>query len=251
MTHCRWDLLAWLVSGFLLLGPITRWFGSRIQGLVFLLTHNRIAAVYVHFVLLLPGTLVHELSHLLAARVLGVKTGKLSLRPKMQGRGAVQFGAVQLGRTDALRESLIGLAPLLVGSGLILALTSSRLKVDPLQILSLRRLPTYLAKVRQSQDAGLWIYLLMAISNAMLPSASDRRAWRPIGIYLGAIFVALCLARLLPRVPPKAVVWSWHLVTGLAFAFTLTIGLDLVIGGLLWALEAIFGRLLARALRAA
>jgi hypothetical protein len=35
----------------------------------------------------------------------------------------------------------------------------------------------------------LWFYLTFAVSSTMLPSESDRRAWLPLGLWIGALLV--------------------------------------------------------------
>ena len=46
----------------------------------------------------------------------------------------------------------------------------------------------------QNPDSLLWSYLLFAIANAMMPSASDRAPLKSLGIYIvliGAVFVLI------------------------------------------------------------
>ena len=246
VNQSPWAAIIWLVVSTVLLVPITRWFGHHIQGLALLLTRNPTAALYLHFFLLLPGTLIHELSHLATAKLLGVKTGKLSLQPKAKRGGVSQFGAVRLERSDIVRESLIGLAPLLTGSTLILLLAHWRFDLDPHLALAVEELPAQIGQILRSQDAWLWIYLIMAISNAMLPSEPDRRAWRPLATCLAAIMAGLYLTGTLAQMPSQVVAWVLRLASYLAFAFTLTILLDLVIGALLWGLEIVIGLALNR-----
>ena len=38
-------------------------------------------------------------------------------------------------------------------------------------------------------DFWLWFYLVFVISSTMLPSASDRKAWIPLGVFLTALIV--------------------------------------------------------------
>lgn len=71
--------------------------------------------------LLLPGTIVHELSHFFAATILRIPTGTLTVFPyveKGDNRFEVKSGALEIGKTDPFRRSLVGLAPIV--SGLII-----------------------------------------------------------------------------------------------------------------------------------
>lgn len=241
-----WVPVVWLAAALALLVLVTRWFGNHLRGLVLLLTGNPIASLYVYFALLLPGTLVHELSHLLLAKLLGVKTGKLSLGPKPRSGNVVQFGALEYQRPDAVRESLIGLAPLLIGSGLVLFLANWRLGLDAGMVMRLQDLPMRLDQMTRAPDAWVWIYLIMAISNTMLPSEADRRAWLPFGIYLLVLGAVLYLTGVLAQASPQIITLLMRFTSALAFAFTLTVILDLLIGGLLWGLEMLLGLLLNR-----
>jgi hypothetical protein len=245
----RWSPLIGLASGLLLLGPVTTWFGRRIQGLVFLLTGNAIAAAYVYYLVLLPGTLVHELGHLLAARLLGVRTGRLSLRPTIRTDGTIQLGAVQVGRSDALRESIVGFAPLLVGTLAMLALAHWRFSLGPRQTADLAQLPTRLLGALAIPDAWIWIYLIISLGNSMLPSTSDRRVWLPFALCL--VLLAGGLYALGALLGPADGIESWLLETVgyLSFAFLGTIVLDLLVGGVLWATEMALSLALGRRVR--
>lgn len=85
---------------------------------VFLLTKNKSVAIGVLIVLLLPGTIIHELSHFLVATILRVPTGELTVIPSVE-KGEVKAGKLFLGNTDPFRLSLIGLAPIIIGIILI------------------------------------------------------------------------------------------------------------------------------------
>lgn len=61
-----------------------------------------------------PGTTLHELSHFLVAKILGVPTGNISLIPRFHEDG-LELGHVQIGRTDFVRRFLVGIAPLVSG----------------------------------------------------------------------------------------------------------------------------------------
>lgn len=235
--------LIWLLVSLALLIPITRLFGGLIQGLVLLATGNATATVYIHFCLLLPGTIVHELSHWVAAKLLGVRTGGLSIAPKPQRGGRVQFGALRLQKTGPVRESLIGMAPLLVGSALIVWLARWRFGLGPAMMMTPNTIVTHLAAALDAPDAWVWVYVIMAISNAMIPSASDTRAWPRMGLYVGILLFFLWVSDVLARVPEMAVDFGLAMVQGLAFSFSLTILVDLVVGVALFLAQWLIARL--------
>lgn len=67
----------------------------------------------------LPGTIIHELSHFLLCSLLRVKTGALSVFPKIGEDGEVKAGSLMMEKTDPFRHTLIGLAPIIIGLTLI------------------------------------------------------------------------------------------------------------------------------------
>ena len=79
---------------------------------------NKSLAVRLFHLILLPGVVVHELSHLITAEVLLVRTGSLSFTPEPDEDRLV-MGSVGISQTDPLRRAFIGFAPVLIGIGLI------------------------------------------------------------------------------------------------------------------------------------
>lgn len=67
----------------------------------------------------LPGTIIHELAHYLMARLLFVPVGKMEFLPKQEG-DTVKLGSVSIASSDPLRRLLIGVAPFLAGTSLII-----------------------------------------------------------------------------------------------------------------------------------
>ncbi len=242
----RWTPLFWLVISLLLTIVVARWFSQRVAVLAMLLTGSQTATLYVHFLVFLPGTLLHELSHWLLAQVLGVRTGRLELGPKVVHGGVVQMGAVTYQRSDAVRESLVGLAPLLTGSIVVVLLTYRRFGLVVPPVLGLEGLWGLLRSIWQAPDAWIWLYLLLSISNTMLPSESDRRSWGTLGLYVLLIVGALYFAGVLAQVSPTVVAWLSQRAGELAFAFGLTVLFDLILGSVVWAVSALLGVLLGR-----
>src|SRR5581483_4139219 len=118
---------------------LQHWLQQHIQGFTFAVTGNPGCAVRALFLLLLPGVLLHELSHWVVANLLGVRTGRISIGlGKMRGKH-FSLGSVTVERSDPLRESLIGLAPFISGLLAIWALMGFGFDLwtttDPLLIL--------------------------------------------------------------------------------------------------------------------
>lgn len=87
---------------------------------LFRLTNSRKASFYVLSILFLPGTFVHEFSHLLAAILTFVPAGKFSLWPEVDERGGVRLGSVAIAHTDPFRRAFIGVAPIVFGTLILL-----------------------------------------------------------------------------------------------------------------------------------
>ncbi len=181
----------------ILLGPLLflqRRLHFETQAVLLLLTRSREIAIVLFSLLFLPGVALHEGSHFVMARLLGVRTGRLSLFPETKSDGRVRLGYVETARTDVLRDAMIGLAPLLAGGAFVAYAGLDRLDLpslwaalqggDGVRILdALFSLPT-------RPDFWLWFYLVFAVSSTMLPSASDRRAWLPVVAAIGLILIA-------------------------------------------------------------
>ncbi len=72
-------------------------------------------------IIFFPGTFVHEVSHYLMSHLLFVPTYRIEFFPKLEDRG-IKLGSVSIAKTDVFRSLLIGMAPFLMGTVLLLAL---------------------------------------------------------------------------------------------------------------------------------
>jgi hypothetical protein len=183
--------LVWLL---LMLGPLLvlqRRLHFEIQA-VFLLTVKRADLALVLFSLLFfPGVLLHETSHYLMARLLGVRTGRFSLLPTPLPGGRLRLGYVETARTDVFRDFLVGAAPLLAGGLFVAYAGLFRLELGPLWqsllALDLSAAWSVLGRLHERPDFWLWFYLTFAVSSTMTPSPSDRRAWLPMAFIFGVL----------------------------------------------------------------
>lgn len=227
----NWGPLLWLAAVLALLLLIERWIHRHLQGVMLLLTGDPEIAVVLYALPLLPGILLHELSHALAAILLGVRIGRISIRPKRAGQ-RVQLGFIPVEKTDAVRASLIGLAPLLIGCLVILFIGYGVFGIDVVETALVTTdwgaVLAWLPEIPQARDAWLWAYAIFAVSNTMLPSRADRQAWTPVLLFLlliGAIVLATGLGPALVSglVAPLGAALRW-----LAATCTLTILVDLL-----------------------
>lgn len=237
-----WISLAWLIIVFFLMLGLRRWIEAHVQGVAYLITGDPTVALWIFFVVFLPGTLVHELSHWLAAKLLGVRTGRIVIWPQAKRDGSLWLGSIQIAHADPVRSSLIGLAPLVSGS-LLVALIGARLQLDALgNALATGQWELVWEALVQSvslPDFWLWLYLLFAIANRMLPSPADREPWKPIIIFLTILSVFVISAGWTPRVTAEARNTILDVVGFLLYAFTLTVAIDVVVALFLVLVESI------------
>ena len=225
--------LGWLL---LMLGPLLfaqRWLHQEIQYIFLLLTRRQTLSLGLFSLLFFPGVLLHELSHYVMAFLLRVRTGRFSLLPSLTPDSKLRLGYVETVPTDIFREALIGAAPLITGGLVVGYLGINRLGLGPVAAAlgqaDWSGFSQALLALPEQQDFWLWFYLAFAISSTMLPSASDRRAWLPIGLVaLGLVLLALLTGEgpwMLANVAP----WLDRGLRALATVFGVSLALHLVL----------------------
>ena len=210
-------------------------------------------AMWFFWVLFLPGTFLHEISHWVTAKLLVVKTGRFSVWPQVKKRGELQMGSLQVEVADPFRHSLIGLAPLIFGSIAVLLIGLGRLELgqvgEAFSTGDLEVVLDMIARILTVPDVWLWVYLIFAISNAMLPSPSDRQAWWSVFIYLSlALLLAIGLG-LNPIVSPSIQTIGLTVITQLLYAFLITIAVDILFILIILIIETSFAWFLGRQVR--
>ena len=184
--------LIWLVASLVFFLVVQRWLHQEIQILFYLLTRRINLALTMFALLFLPGVLLHETSHFLVARLLGVRTRRFSLIPQVTVDARLRLGYVETAQVDVLRDTLIGAAPLLIGGAVVAYLGIYQLGIAPLFALASQgnwdQLWAALGALPDHPDFWLWFYLTFTISSMMMPSPSDRRAWLPV--ILVVVFLA-------------------------------------------------------------
>lgn len=150
-----------------------------------LIIKSQKAAITFLSIIFFIGVVVHELSHMFMAEVLQVRTHGIELIPELQN-GRLKMGSVQVSKTDFLRQFLIGIAPLVVGCGIIISSLWFIHNTFPV------------GSIFSSPQAVLVsifiVYLLFVIANTMFSSSKDMEGAVELLILLavfevGAFFV--------------------------------------------------------------
>lgn len=223
---------------------LQQWLHRHIQGFVVMLTGNTGWALKGLFYLLLPGILLHEISHFVAAKILLVRTTgiRLGIKPIKGKDNQISLGSVGIARTDPLRESLIGVAPFLVGVGAIWAIAGYGFDLWPEAGLSLPEMFKRVTDYATDWLTWLDLYLVFAVSVAMIPSQSDREPWGPVITVFGLGAAIFFLLGWTPRVPDDLVQFARQMVSGLTFALGIAVFVNGVVAFTLWMLEHIVER---------
>jgi len=182
------------------------WFILMLVPLIFLqrLLHREIQSVFlivsrdaritmgIFSIIFLPGVFLHELSHFVMAKILRVPTGRFSIFPQSLPDGRLQLGYVETGRADIVRDSLIGAAPLIIGTLFVAYVAIYRFEMRVMwDVLRNGQFSLFWMGARalpNVRDFYVWFYLVFAVSSTMMPSESDRHAWLELVISVGVLF---------------------------------------------------------------
>ena len=235
--------LLWLV---LSLGPLLllqRWLHREVQTIFLLLTRRSDLSITLFAVLFFPGVLLHEASHYLAAKLLRVRTGRFSIIPRPLPGGRLQMGYVETAASDWVRDTLIGAAPLITGGLFVAYAGLARLGLLELwQAYSAGGWEAALAMIPQitaQSDFWIWFYLTLVVSSTMLPSASDRRAWLPLGLVILALLGASLLAGAGPWLEQNVAPLLSTLFLSVAVVFAISAGMHLLFVLPMWILRSL------------
>ena len=175
MTN-QYASLGWFLVGVIGLALLQRQLHQEIQSVLFLLTRRIDLALAIFSILFLPGVLLHETSHYLAARLLKVPVGRFSLIPQPLPDGRLRLGYVETAQTDFIRDGLIGAAPLIAGSLFVAYAGFVHLDFLALWIqLSAGDLSPITAAISLTvaqPDFWIWFYVIFVVSSTMFPSES-------------------------------------------------------------------------------
>lgn len=225
--------LGWLL---LLLGPLLmaqRALHKELQSIFLLLTRRVEIALVMFSILFFPGVLLHELSHYFMAVLLQIRTGRFSLIPKKLGNGHLRLGYVETEKVDFLRDTLVGIAPLLAGGFFVGYAGKVKLGFislwDALETLNLTQIQNTVKLNLERPDFWLWFYLMVVISSTMLPSQSDRRAWVPLSMAVILLMGIGIFVGVGPWMMDNIGNWMNDVFRSLAIVFGMSTGVHLVV----------------------
>jgi len=242
-------VLVWFFLTLVLLTVLQRRLHYEIQACFLLITKRAELSLALFSIMFFPGVLLHELSHFMVAKILGVRTGRISLLPEIRSEGRLRMGYVETGKTDIFRDALIGLAPLVMGVLIITAILVGLLKFSVFLPLpdasSFGEAFKAVQLMSRQPDFWAWFYVIFVISSTMFPSEADRRAWFP----LAAVAVFLIALGLLMGMGPWLQVNLMPRIARFFQVITVIISVCLVAHmGLLipfWVIERLLSRLTA------
>ena len=241
-----WIPLLWTIGSLAALWIVARWISSHIQALGWLIAGNADGAVVALWAILFPGILVHELSHWLVAKLLGLKVKPPDLYPRRRGKH-IRLGSVTVASGGHVPDSVVGMAPFLLGSLGVLVLGTRVFDltgmVQGITQEGWSGAWQGLIAVLGVSDAWLWLYLTFAISNAMFPSPSDTEPVRPVLMFGGLLICLALIAGWTPQLAPDWLAAINAVLLVLAEAFTFTLVVDIGCGMLIIALEFVLSTL--------
>jgi hypothetical protein len=223
-----------LLTELIALYFLSRVLTQGLYNLFLLLFCKRPIAVSMLLVLQFPGTVLHELSHLFTAEILGVRTGKLRLEPETirhndpstRSGQTIQSGSVSISSTDPVRRAIIGLAPLFWGLTALVLISYV--------------LPSYIPVWSQLFNTEYWsnpstylflvfCYLLFAISNTMFPSPADLKGFTPLVITIAIIVGILWFVGIRFAITGGALDIATQILITLTKSLGVVLGLNLIL----------------------
>lgn len=242
------DGVFWIVVSLAPLMMLQRGLQKEVQLLFLYLTRRVDLSVILFSVLFFPGVLLHEGSHYVAARMLGVSTGRFSLLPQPAKDGKLQLGYVEISPTDWVRDALIGSAPLISGGLFVAYAGSIQLGLFSLAQVFLRggfeEFYQALALALAQPDFWLWFYLALVVSSTMLPSTSDRQAWLPLGIILSGLLGLSLVFGAGPWMAENLAEPFNRALKAISSVFAISAALHLTLLPIIWLARKLLGRVL-------
>ena len=154
---------------------LSRLLTQSLSALFYRITKSKAVTIQLLSFLFLPGVIVHELAHVLVAGILFVPVGNIEFLPQIN-QGNVKLGSVGIGKTDPIRRSIIGFAPVFVGLSVLFSIAYYSTQAGTV-----------------IQYVGI-VYVLFVIANTMFSSKKDMEGTVELFTAFGLIALALYVA---------------------------------------------------------
>jgi hypothetical protein len=237
----------WFVLMLVPLVILQRLLHREIQAVFLILTRDARLTMGIFSLIFLPGVFLHELSHFLMAKMVRVPTGRVSLLPRPMPDGRLQLGYVETAKSDMVRDSLIGAAPLIAGTLFVAYVAVYQLDMrvlwDTLRNGQVTLFWMGLANLPNVDDFYLWFYLTFVVSSTMMPSESDRHAWLELIVSVGILFAIALLVGAGPWMLDNVAPLASNFLRSVAVIF----GLSSIVHVVLALPTSLIHKLLARA----
>lgn len=174
-----------LLISYWLLHFTTKQIQIRVFSISLLSTKNTKLGIFLYSLILLPGTIIHELAHAITATILAVPVGAINIFPRNSSKNQyISMGHVEIAKTDFIRHSIIGFSPTLVGSSAIIAMIYY-LDSSFFSIHSISQLTQSFFNISTHSQFSLFLilYIIFSIASSIHTSESDRESW-PLFIVL-------------------------------------------------------------------
>jgi hypothetical protein len=227
----------------ILLLMVQRWIHRHLFGVGFLLARDKGTATLFYYLFLMPGVFLHEFSQYMMAGVFAVRAHKYNLVPEAQDDGSLEMGFIELEEVkNPVYAAIIGIAPLLAGIAVVLWI-SGKDQLNLPQIFTAIRtndlsvIGAAFQMLVTKPDFLLWLYVLFAVSNTMMPSRDGRRGWLIVGAAVAALIVFLTVIGMEELVIEALQGWVSDALWGLTSVLGIVLALDLVVAGIIWLFE--------------
>ena len=178
-------IYALLSAELILLFILSRAVSVNLSMALYRLFHSQKITIYIVAFLFFPGVLIHEIAHWLMAQLLFVPTGKVEFLPVLRG-SELKLGSVAIAQTDPIRRALIGVAPFLLGTVILLVTLFSYANLD---------------LIPQSIKLYVVGYMVFEIGNTMFSSRKDLEG--TIELLIAVAIICLALYVIGVRLPPQ------------------------------------------------
>jgi hypothetical protein len=228
------------------LAGMRRWLQQHVFKVGWLLTKNIQTTTILFYTLFLPGVILQQFILWMTAGILNVRAERAIEWPKAQEIAELRLNFVKLGRNaNGLRLAVINLMPFVIGSAIIYFVANNVLNVDKawetFSSIGLSGFTTAVGEILSAGDVFLWIYLLFAIGNTIMPRWADLKGARILLYPLAAVVLVLLVLGVADDVVNNGILVPLGDILGLlSWIFAVIIGVNIVMTGVLGAIESVF-----------